>query len=109
MTISFRIRCLLAAALAMLAPILLTVPASAHGFTSTVYAELTQRPDGVIRSELEMEYVLLVRSVAKAEADPELESRAKAAFQTSGTDIGLIEEHLDAVLGYLGDRFGIAA
>ena len=109
MTISFRIRCLLAAALAMLAPILLTVPASAHGFTSTVHAELTQRPDGVIRSELEMEYVLLVRSVAKAEADPELESRAKAAFQTSGTDIGLIEEHLDAVLGYLGDRFGIAA
>lgn len=109
MTASLRIRCLLAAALAMLAPILLTVPASAHGFTSTVYAELTQRPDGVIRSELEMEYVLLVRSVAKAEADPELESRAKAAFQTSGADIGLIEEHLDAVLGYLGDRFGIAA
>ena len=107
MTVSFRIRCLLAAALAMLAPILLTVPASAHGFTSTVYAELTQRPDGVVRTELEMEYVLLVRSVAKAEGDPELESRAKAAFQTSGADVGLIEEHLDAVLGYLGDRFGI--
>ncbi|MEU0266317.1 HupE/UreJ family protein [Nocardioides sp. NPDC006303] len=105
MTISFRIRCLLAAALAMLAPILLTVPASAHGFTSTVYAELTQRPDGVIRSELEMEYVLLVRSVAKAEADPELESRAKAAFQTSGADVGLLADHRDAVLGYLGDRF----
>ena len=108
MTVFFRIRCLLAAALAMLAPILLTVPASAHGFTSTVHAELTQRPDGVIRAELEMEYVLLVRSVAKAEADPELESRAKAAFQTSGADVGLIEEHLDAVLGYLGERFRIA-
>jgi hypothetical protein len=108
MTVFFGIRCLLAAALAMLAPILLTVPASAHGFTSTVHAELTQRPDGVVRAELEMEYVLLVRSVAKAEADPELESRAKAAFQTSGADVGLIEEHLDAVLGYLGDRFGIA-
>ncbi|MEU4453760.1 HupE/UreJ family protein [Nocardioides sp. NPDC023903] len=109
MTASLRIRCLLAAALATLAPILLTVPASAHGFTSTVHAELTQRPDGVVRAELEMEYVLLVRSVAKAEVDPELESRAKAAFQTSGADLGLIEEHLDAVLGYLGDRFGVAA
>ncbi|MER6974594.1 HupE/UreJ family protein [Nocardioides sp. NPDC000445] len=108
MTVSFRIRCFLAAALAMLAPLLLAVPASAHGFTSTVHAELTQRPDGVVRAELEMEYVLLVRSVAKAEADPELESRAKAAFRTSGADVGLIEEHLDAVLGYLGDRFGIA-
>lgn len=108
MTVPTGVRLLAAAALAMLAPILLTLPASAHGFTSTVYAEMTQRADGVMSTELEMEYVLLVRSVAKAEGDPGLESQAKAAFQTSGADVGLIEEHRDAVLGYLGDRFRVS-
>ncbi|NYI75411.1 HupE/UreJ family protein [Nocardioides panzhihuensis] len=102
------VRLLAAAVLATLAPFLLVLPASAHGFTSTVYAELTQPTDGVLSTELEMEYVLLVRSVAKAEGDPELESQAKAAFPTSGADIGLIGEHRDAVLGYLGDRFRIS-
>lgn len=107
MTVSIGVRLLAAAALALLAPVLLTLPASAHGFTSTVYAEMTQRADGVVGTELEMEYVLLVRSVAKAEGDPGLESEAKAAFQTSGADVGLVEEHRDAVLGYLGDRFRV--
>ncbi|WP_328527223.1 HupE/UreJ family protein [Nocardioides sp. NBC_00368] len=108
MTAPTGVRLLAAAALALLTPILLTLPASAHGFTSTVYAEMTQRADGVVSTELEMEYVLLVRSVAKAEADPGLESEAKAAFQTSGADVSLIEEHRDAVLGYLGDRFRVS-
>ncbi|EGD40187.1 LigA [Nocardioidaceae bacterium Broad-1] len=108
MTVPTGVRLLAAAALALLAPVLLTLPASAHGFTSTVYAETTQRADGVVSTELEMEYVLLVRSVAKAEGDPGLESEAKAAFQTSGADVGLVEEHRDAVLGYLGDRFRVA-
>lgn len=108
MTVPTGVRLLAAAALAMLAPILLMLPASAHGFTSTVYAELTERSDGVLSTELEMEYVLLVRSVAKAEADPGLESEAKAAFQASGADVGLIEEHREAVLSYLGDRFRVS-
>ncbi|MFE6645715.1 HupE/UreJ family protein [Nocardioides sp. NPDC057772] len=109
MTVPTGVRLLAAAVLAMLAPILLMLPASAHGFTSTVYAEMTERSDGVLSTELEMEYVLLVRSVAKAEADPGLESEAKAAFQTSGADVGLIEQHRAAVLGYLGDRFRVSA
>ncbi|NGN94087.1 HupE/UreJ family protein [Nocardioides sp. KC13] len=109
MTVPTGVRLLAAAVLAMLAPLLLVLPASAHGFTSTVYAELTERSDGVLSTELEMEYVLLVRSVAKAEADPGLESEAKAAFQASGADVGLIEDHRDAVLGYLGDRFRVSA
>lgn len=109
MTAPLCVRLVAAAVLAMLAPLLLVPSASAHGFTSTVRAELTQPADGVLRTELELEYVLLVRSVAKAEGDPGLESRAKAAFQTAGVDLGLIGEHRDAVLGYLGDRFRISA
>jgi hypothetical protein len=108
MTVPTCVRLLGAAVLAVLAPLLLTLPASAHGFTSTVYAELTQPTDGALSTELEMEYVLLVRSVAKAEGDPELESQAKSAFQASGADVGLIGEHQDTVLGYLEDRFRIS-
>lgn len=108
MTVPSHVRCLAAAVLAMLAPLLLTLPASAHGFTSTVRAELTQSAEGVVTTELELEYVLLVRSVARSEGDAELESQAKAVFQASGADLGLIEEHRDSVLAYLGDRFGIA-
>lgn len=101
-------RYVVAALLAICAPVVLMLPAAAHGFTSAVYAEVTQPADGLVRAELELEYVLLVRSVAKAESDPELESRAKSTFQTSGADIALLEEHGDAVLDYVGDRFGVA-
>lgn len=87
----------------------LALPAGAHGFTSVVYVDLTEPFDGVVRAELELEYVLLVMSAAEAVADPGLESRAKATFKESGADPVLLAEHGDTVLDYVTERFTVTA
>lgn len=102
-------RLLAAALLALCAPLALVLPAAAHGFTSVAYVELTEPADGLVRAELELEYVLLVSSVAQAEGDPELEAQAKGSFRSSGADAALLDQHAETVLRYLGDRFRIAA
>lgn len=102
-------RALSALLLALCVAATFVLPAGAHGFSSVVYADLTQPSDGVVRAELELEYVLLVMSAADAGADPGLESRAKATFKESGADTALLAEHAETVLDYVGDRFTVAA
>ncbi len=46
--------------LAAVATVLPALPASAHGFTSTVYAAVTQPDAQTVRAEIDLEYVLLV-------------------------------------------------
>lgn len=102
----------LLAVLAVLAVVLRpVVPASAHGFTSTAYVDLTSGGRGVVLADLTLEYDLLVVSTADAENDDRLFKEGTAAW--NGGDLAgqaaALTRHADAVIRYVSDRFTVAA
>lgn len=97
--------------LALLALVLPAAPAGAHGFSSTVYADVTAPESGVVRVDLDLEYDLLVVSVADAEDDDDLFQEGTAAWDAGdlpGQEQAL-RDHSDPVLAYVADRFRVAA
>jgi len=100
----------LAAGLALLV-VLGAAPASAHGFSSVVFADVTSPAAGQVRTELGLEYDLLVVSAADAAKDDALFRDGTAAFE-DGTDaeqVAALEAHEDTVLSYVTDRFDVTA
>lgn len=80
--------------------------AQAHGFTSTVYADVVET-DGRPRTTLELEYDLLVVSAADAEDDDALFREGTAAFD-NGDDRSrarVLDTHAKAVTEYVTGRF----
>src|SRR3954453_9313863 len=59
--------------------------ASAHGFSSVVYVDATSPETGHVRTELGLEYDLLVVSAADAEKDDPLFRTGNAAFEAGDT------------------------
>ncbi|TXK19238.1 HupE/UreJ family protein [Homoserinibacter sp. GY 40078] len=103
-----------ALALAALAAALLAsfaAPASAHGFSSVVYADVTEGEPGHVRTQLELEYDLLVVSVADYEDDDPFFREATPAWEDRDDDAMLmaLADHADSVLAYLDDRFTVTA
>ncbi|WP_454049834.1 HupE/UreJ family protein [Cellulomonas sp. Marseille-Q8402] len=99
------------AALALLAAAVATAaPASAHGFTSVVFADVTSPEQGVVRTELGLEYDLLVVSAADAEQDDPLFQDGTPAFEGGDPEeqAAALEAHADTVLAYVGGRFTVA-
>jgi hypothetical protein len=87
-------------------------PASAHGFTSVVYVDVSSgNEEGHVRTELQLEYDLLVVSAADAEHDDPLFQDGTAAFDDGDTteETAALEAHLDSVLGYVADRFTVTS
>ncbi|WP_031090691.1 HupE/UreJ family protein [Streptomyces sp. NRRL WC-3549] len=74
---------LAAAVLVLLGPVR---PAAAHGFSSTAYAHLTTAGDGSLRTELKLEYDLLVVSAADAGSDDPLFRAGTDAFEAGDAD-----------------------
>ncbi|MFI8523277.1 HupE/UreJ family protein [Promicromonospora sukumoe] len=103
-----------AAASALLAlltlPVLTTlaVPAGAHGFTSTVYADASTPEPGVVRTELGLEYDLLVVSAAEYQDDRAFFDEGMALWET-GEEPTALAAHAGTVLGYVTDRFQVTA
>ncbi|GAA2224191.1 hypothetical protein GCM10010413_17390 [Promicromonospora sukumoe] len=101
-----------AAASALLAlltlPVLTTLaaPAGAHGFTSTVYADAATPEPGVVRTELGLEYDLLVVSAAEYQDDRAFFDEGMALWET-GEEPTALAAHADTVLGYVTDRFQV--
>ncbi|MFD7306642.1 HupE/UreJ family protein [Promicromonospora sp. NPDC059942] len=100
-----------AAASALLA--LLTLPAlapsaGAHGFTSTVYADASTPEPGVVRTELALEYDLLVVSAAEYQDDRAFFDEGMALWET-GEEPTALAAHADTVLGYVTDRYEVTA
>lgn len=101
---------------ALLAAIALMVtvggsPAAAHGFTSVVFADITSHGAGEVRTELGLEYDLLVVSAADAAQDDALFRDGTAAFE-SGTpeeQAMALQAHEDTVLAYVTERFDVSA
>lgn len=84
-------------------------PAHAHGFVSTVYAEVTgstRHP----RTTLELEYDLLVVSAADAGDDDPLFRDGTEAFENGDAHerAAALEAHAATVVDYVTDRFTLA-
>ncbi|MFC4533818.1 HupE/UreJ family protein [Sphaerisporangium dianthi] len=98
-------------AAAAAAVLLSALPAFAHGFTSTVYADLTSPGAGQVRSELGLEYDLLVVSAADAEKDDALFRAGTAAFEAgdAAAQAAALDAHAGSVVAYVTERFGVSA
>jgi hydrogenase/urease accessory protein HupE len=96
---------------AAVAVVLSGAPALAHGFASTVYADLASPEQGHVRVALGLEYDLLVVSAADAEHDDPLFRQGNAAFEDRDTaaQTAALTGHSASVAGYVTERFRVTA
>ena len=85
-----------------------TAPAAAHGFSTVVYADASEGDDGTVRTELELEYDLLVVSVADFEDAPQFFEDGMDVFQT-GDEAMALNAHADEIADYVSTRFEVTA
>lgn len=85
--------------------------AEAHGFSSTAYVDVTSPADGTVRVGLELEYDLLVVSVADTQGDDDFFQEGDAAWQDGDLpgQVRALRDHSDSVLAYVTDRVTVAA
>ncbi len=84
-------------------------PASAHGFSSVVYAGVTAPSTTVVRAKLALEYDLMLVSVATSQHDDAFDKQGQPAWD-GGDFPGMttaVEDHLAALSGYVLDRFTV--
>lgn len=91
---------------------LTAAPAAAHSYSATVYAQVSEPERGVVRTVLDIEYVLLATDGARAMGDEAFEQEAYADVQASGQDpekltTAVMDAHSDSVDGYVLPRFSI--
>lgn len=86
-------------------------PALAHGFSSTVYANITPGDDGHIRTKLGLEYDLFVVSAADYEDDDSLFQAGTAAFDAGDPDgqAAALDAHPGSALKYVTERFSVTS
>ena len=111
------VRALVATALALAgvaaSTMLAAAPAAAHSYSATVYAGVSEPERGLVRTVLDIEYVLLATDGARAMGDQAFEQEAYADVQASGRDPELLttevlEAHAETVDGYVLPRFSVA-
>lgn len=91
---------------------LTAAPAAAHSYSATVYAQVSEPERGLVRTALDIEYVLLATDGARAMGDEAFEEEAYADVQASGQDpekltTAVMDAHSDSVDGYVLPRFSI--
>lgn len=106
--LAFVRRCAYFLAIALV-PLLSAVPAQAHGFSSTVYVDLTAPATGHVRAVVGLEYDLLVVSAADYEKNDPLFKAGTAAFNDgdSKAQAAALQSHASSVLKYVTGRFAI--
>lgn len=98
----------LALAASLIGPQLATTPAAAHGFTSVVYVDASE-PDGdTIRTVVELEYDLLVSSVARYADAPEFYQDGMDVWQT-GEEASALNGYADPIVVYVSERFSVTS
>ena len=103
----------LAIPLLALAALLPSAPAAAHAYSATVYADVTEPEPGLLRVQLDMEYVLLAIDGGAAMGDTAFTEAAYADVQATGKDPALLtpavlEAYSSTVIGYVQPRFQVA-
>jgi hypothetical protein len=106
----YRVRSLALVAIAAGALLLPAASASAHGFSSVVYADITAPERGHVRTELGLEYDLLVVSAADAQKDDPLFKAGTAAFEDKdpAEEAAAVEAHAASVDAYVTKRFSVS-
>ncbi|BAL91728.1 hypothetical protein AMIS_65080 [Actinoplanes missouriensis 431] len=106
-----RLRRTLAVLLLSGAALSIASPALAHGFSSTVYADVRAGDGGHVRTALELEYDLLVVSAADYRDDDQLFQEGNAAFEAGDTAAqgAALNAHTAAAVGYVTERFSVTA
>jgi hypothetical protein len=97
-----------ALAAAAAASLLSAQPASAHGFSTVVYVDAKGGADATVRTELELEYDLLVVSVADYEQAPQFFEDGMDVFGT-GAEASALNAHADEIVRYVTERFEVEA
>ena len=99
-----------AAALAAAASgtLLLGSGAGGHGFSTVVYVDASDSGGDTVRARLELEYDLLVVSVADLEGAPQFFEDGMDVFQT-GDEATALNAHADDIADYVSERFGVTA
>ncbi|GAB1823795.1 HupE/UreJ family protein [Herbidospora sp. RD11066] len=99
---------LVAAAITLLS---CAVPAAAHGFTSTVYVDVTSGGAGHVLTRLELEYDLYVVSTADTEKNDPLFKDGTAAFDARDTEAqaAALNAYADSAVAYVTRRFAVTA
>ncbi|KHK96662.1 LigA [Microbacterium mangrovi] len=88
--------------------VLAAAPSDAHGFSSVVYVDAAKSAGDTVRTTLELEYDLLVVSVAENEKAPKFYKDGMAVFQT-GHEPSALNAHADEVVSYATKRFAVSA
>ncbi|RFA12462.1 hypothetical protein B7R22_15165 [Subtercola boreus] len=85
--------------------------ASAHGFSSVAYIDVSSADQGVVRTELQLEYDLLVVSAADAEHDNDLFLTGTDAFENGDetTRPAVLANHATSVADYLASHLTVTA
>lgn len=96
-----------AIALAATASVTFSLPAAAHGFSTVVYVDASALSDDTVRTELGLEYDLLVVSVADFENAPQFFEDGMDVFQT-GDEASALNAHADEIVRYVTERFGVS-
>ncbi|MGZ0152867.1 HupE/UreJ family protein [Kribbella sp. WER1] len=95
---------------ALISIVLLTLPASAHGFSSTTYVDVKagEQP-GHVRTELDVEYDLFIVSVADLEHDDPLYKAGMPAWNDGDLPAQqkALNSHRTTAVKYLTDRFAL--
>lgn len=94
-------------ALAATASAFSALPAAAHGFSTVVYVDASAESE-TVRTELALEYDLLVVSVADFAHAPQFFEEGMEAFQT-GDEANPLNDHADAIVQYVTERFVVSA
>ncbi|GIF16242.1 HupE/UreJ family protein [Actinoplanes teichomyceticus] len=98
--------------LAAAAGVLLSAgPALAHGFSSTVYVDVTAGDAGHVRTAVELEYDLYIVSAADYGRDDALFRAGTDAFEAAHDAAmgAALNAHRDAALRYVTERFAVSA
>ncbi|MFJ6213745.1 HupE/UreJ family protein [Streptomyces sp. NPDC092296] len=109
---SRRVRCLIIGIAAAVITLLgAGQPALAHGFSSTVYAQLTAGDNGQLRTRLELEYDLFVVSAADFQHDDALFRTGNAAFDDGDTaaQAAALNAHAESAVTYVTERFSVTS
>ncbi|MFC0507459.1 HupE/UreJ family protein [Micromonospora costi] len=109
-----RVRTTLAAAVGIAAAVitvLTAAPALAHGFTSTVYADVSSGDPGHVRTKLELEYDLFVVSAADQEDDDPLFRQGQPAFEDRDGPAmaAALNAHQRSTIEYVRKRFSVTS
>lgn len=86
-------------------------PAAAHGFSTSIFVDVTAAGQGTVRTQLDLEYDLLVVSAADAEQDDALFQDGTVAFEDGDPQeqAAALAAHADTVLAYVTGGFSVSS